>query len=90
MFNIILEQTLLCAITQVKRETKMNVVFVRNFIMKVKRDFIVLLARYGSMRMFLKTTFQLTLKICDLNSDANDPFLLSYMFDLAIYKYFRF
>ena len=36
MFNIILEQTRLCAIILVQRATKMSVVFVRNLIMKVK------------------------------------------------------
>ena len=50
MFNIFLEQILLRAIAQVQRATKMSVVIVRNFIMKVKRDFSVLLARYGSMK----------------------------------------
>ena len=35
--------------------------------------------------MSQKITFQLTLKTCDINSDVNDSFLLSYMFDLAIY-----
>ena len=40
MFNIILEQTLLCTITKVQRATKMSVVFVRNFIMKMKRGFL--------------------------------------------------
>ena len=43
----------------------------------MKHGFSVLLARYGSI----------TLKKCDLNSDVNDSFLLSYMFDLAKYKF---
>ena len=38
------------------------------------------------LRIFWKITFQLTLKICDLNSDVNDSFLMSYMFDLAIWR----
>ena len=54
--------------------------------MKVKRGFSVLLARYGSMENVLEIRFQLTY-ICDLNSDVNGSFLLSYMFDLAIYIY---
>ena len=37
--------------------------------------------------MFSKMTFQLTLKACDLNSDVNDLFLLSYMFDQAMYVF---
>ena len=37
--------------------------------------------------MFSKMTLQLTLKACDLNSDVNDLFLLSYMFDQAIYVF---
>ena len=37
--------------------------------------------------MFLKINFQLILKICGLNSDLNGSFLLSSMFDLAIYIY---
>ena len=39
-------------------------------------------------RMFWKITFQLTY-ICDLNSNVNDSFLLSYMLDLAIYIYIQ-
>ena len=38
-----------------------------------------------SRRTFWKIIFQLTLKMCELNSDVNDSFLLTYMFDLAIY-----
>ena len=58
-FNIILEQTLFCAIiTQVQRATKISVVFVKNFIMKMKRGFSVLIARYGSMKnVFAKQLF---------------------------------
>ena len=41
----------------------------------------------GLWRMFSKMTLQLTLKACDLNSDVNDLFLLSYMFDQAIYVF---
>ena len=36
-------------------------------------------------RMFWKITCQL--KVCDLNSDVNDSYLVSCMFDLAIYIY---
>ena len=54
MFNIILEQALLCAIVQVQKATKMSVFFVRNFIMKMKRGVSVLLERYGSMKKFFK------------------------------------
>ena len=43
MFNIFLKQTLLCVITQIQIATKISVVFVRNFIMKMKRGFSVLL-----------------------------------------------
>ena len=57
MFNIILKQTLLCAIIKVQRATNMNVVFVRNFIMKMKRRFSALLARYGSMNNVLDNNF---------------------------------
>ena len=71
-------------ITQVERVTKMSVVSVRNFIIKMKHGFSVILARYGSIKNVLQKTFQLTLKICDLNFDLNDSFLLSYMFDLAV------
>ena len=35
----------------------------------------------------MKINFQLILKICGLNSDLNGSFLLSSMFDLAIYIY---
>ena len=43
-------------------------------------------------RMFWKITFQLTLKIWNLNSDVNDSFLLSYIKEVAlyVYTYFRF
>ena len=54
MINIILEQTLLCAITKVQRATKISVAFVGNFIMKVKRGFSVHLLRYGSMKIVLE------------------------------------
>ena len=54
MFNIILEQALLCAIVQVQKATKMSVFFVRNFIMKMKRGVSVLLERCGSMKKFFK------------------------------------
>ena len=37
------------------------------------------------LRIFYKITFQLTLRICGLNSDVIDSFLLSHMFDLTIY-----
>ena len=37
------------------------------------------------LRIFYKISFQLTLKILDLNSDVIDSFLLSHMFDLTIY-----
>ena len=63
----------------------MSVVFVRNFIMNMKRDFSVLLGRYGSMKnVFGKIcdfVRYVTLKMCDLNSDVN-------LFLLRIY--FRF
>ena len=48
--SILFSSKHLCAITQVQRATKMSVVFVRNFVMKKKRCFSVLLARYGSMK----------------------------------------
>ena len=54
MINIILEQTLLCAITKVQRATKISVAFVGNFIMKVKRGFSVHRLRYGSMKIVLE------------------------------------
>ena len=47
MFNINLEETLLCAIVQ--RATQMSMVFVREFIMKMKQCFNVFLMRYGPM-----------------------------------------
>ena len=63
----------------------MSVVFVRNFIMNMKRDFSVLLARYGSMKNVFGNICDfvryVTLKMCDLNSDVN-------LFLLRIY--FRF
>ena len=37
------------------------------------------------LRIFYKISFELTLRIWDLNSDAIDSFLLSHMFDLTIY-----
>ena len=37
------------------------------------------------LRIFYKISFQLTLRIWDLNSDVIDSFLLSHMFDLTIY-----
>ena len=61
MFNIILEQTH-CAITQVQRATKMSVVFVRNFIMKMKRGFSALFARYDSMKNVLGNNFSANIK----------------------------
>ena len=60
MFNIILEQTLLCAITQFKGATKMIVVFKRK--MKMKPDFSVLFARYGSMKNALENNFSANFK----------------------------
>ena len=62
MFKIILERTLLCAIPQFQRAMKMSVVFVRNFIMKMKRGFGVLLARYGSMKNVLENNFSANFK----------------------------
>ena len=62
MFKIILEQTLLCAIKQVQRATKINVVFVNNIIMKMKRGFSVLLARYGFMKNVLENNFPANFK----------------------------
>ena len=47
MFNINLEETLLCAITHVQRATKISMVFVREFTMKMKQYFNVFLMRYG-------------------------------------------
>ena len=40
--------------TQVQKAAKMSVGFARNFIMKMKGGFSVLLARYGSMKNVLK------------------------------------
>ena len=57
MFKIILERVLLCAITKFQRAMKMSAVFVRNFIMKMKRGFGVLFARYGSMKNVLENNF---------------------------------
>ena len=62
MLSISLKQTLLCAITQVQRATKMSVVFVRNVIMKMKGGFSVLLARYGSMKNVLENYFSANFK----------------------------
>ena len=62
MFNIILEQTLLWAMTQVQRATKMSVVFVRNLIMKMKRGFRILLARYGSIKNISENNFTANFK----------------------------
>ena len=62
MFSIILELTLLCAMTQVQRATKMSLVFVRNFILKMKRGFRVLLAIYGSMKNVLENNFSANFK----------------------------
>ena len=61
MFTIILKQTLLCAITQVQRATKMSVIFVRNVIMKMKGGSSVL-ARYGSMKNVLENYFSANFK----------------------------
>ena len=57
MVKIILEWVLLCAITQFHRAMKMSAVFGRNFIMKMKRSFGVLLARYGSIKNVLENNF---------------------------------
>ena len=62
MFKIILEQILLCAIKQVQRATKISVVFVNNIIMKMKRGFSVLLARYGFMKNVLENNFPANFK----------------------------
>ena len=62
MFTIILKQTLLCAITQVQRATKMSVIFVRNVIMKMKGGSSVLLVRYGSMKNVLENYFSANFK----------------------------
>ena len=40
--------------TEVQRAAKMSVGFARNFIMKMKGGFSVLLARYGSIKNVLK------------------------------------
>ena len=52
----------LCAITQVQRAKKMNVVFVKNFIIKMKRGFSFRLARYGSMKNVSENNFLADLK----------------------------
>ena len=57
MFNIILEQTHLCVITQVQRATKMSVGFLTNFIMKIKRGCSVLLGIYFSTKNVLGNNF---------------------------------
>ena len=62
MFSVILELTLLCAMTQVQRATKMSLVFGRNFIMKMKGGFRVLLARYGSVKNVLENNFSAKFK----------------------------
>ena len=40
--------------------------------------------------MFWKITFQLTLKICGLNSDVNIRFYLAICLAIYVYVYFRF
>ena len=61
MFNIILEQTLLSAITQVQRAMKVSVVLVRNCITKMKQDCSVL-ARCGSSKNVLENNFSANFK----------------------------
>ena len=49
-------------ITQVERVTKMSVVSVRNFIIKMKHGFSVILARYGSIKNVLQKNFSTNFK----------------------------
>ena len=47
---------------QVQKATKVGVVFVRNFIMKMKSHFSVLFVRYGFMENVLENTFSANVK----------------------------
>ena len=93
MFNIILQQTLLCAMTEVQRATKMSVAFVRNLMTKMKCGNIVLLAKYDSMRNVLKNNLSskslryVTLKMSDINSDVNNLFLYISIFKTVVCPY---
>ena len=62
MFIIILEQTLLRAITQIQRATKMSPVFLKNFNMKIKHVFSAFVARYASMQNVLEKNFSAKVK----------------------------
>ena len=53
---------LLCVIAQVQRAKEMSLVFVMNFIMKIKRGFSVLLARYGYMNNVSENNFSANFK----------------------------
>ena len=53
---------LLCVIAQVQRATEMSVVFVMNFIMKMKRGYSVLLVRYDSMNNISENNFSANFK----------------------------
>ena len=57
MFNLILEQTLLCAMTQVERAMQMKIFFITNSILKMKYCFSVILARYDSIKNVLENDF---------------------------------
>ena len=94
MINIILEQTLLCKITQVQRATKISVVLSGTLSWRWNvASSVSYLQNMVPWSMFLKVAFQLTLKICDLNSDVNDSYFLRcfiyvlYIYILCIYTY---
>ena len=53
---------LLCVNAQVQSATEMSAVFVMNFIMKMKRGFNALLARYGSMNNVSENNFSANFK----------------------------